>query len=310
MPKSDTKKKLVQHNIVKKLSLELVKGDISKASGHTLVLFARPGQSSGQSDKADIKVLNARLPENLLQACKEAGFAAAPKENFLFREIQFQGFRNLILVGLGKNKDDHEDIRQIFAALYLTLTKVGTSEVLVDLDGFVSGKKYDQLLKGAAEGILLANYDLTEFKSNAKDPSSMSICFVGSKASDKSLHNALQEAHKISAAVNFTRQLADTPANFMTPSLLADAAVQSLKGTGVKVEVWDKPRLKKERMGGILGVAQGSDQDPRFIIMDYRKGPKNQQPLVLVGKGLTFDCGGLNLKVAGSMIEEMKYDMC
>lgn len=306
MPKSGSKKNSVQLNEIKKLTLNLMKGRIADLSGHTLVLFAKPVDKNSNS----IKVLRAKLPDELLASCQDAGFAGTPKENFLFRESNVLGFRNLILVGLGSSPVDHEDVRQIFGSLFHTLAKVGSTEVCIDLDGFVSGKNGETLIKGAAEGLLLANYDLMQFKTNQKAPGLMNIHFVSEKANDKKYIQALKEGIIVSDGVNLARRLGDTPANFMTPTILAEEAVSNLKGLGVKVEVWDKPRLKKERMGGLLGVAQGSDQDPRFIIMEYKGGPKTQKPLVLAGKGLTFDIGGYNIKLAGGMLEDMKYDMC
>jgi leucyl aminopeptidase len=96
----------------------------------------------------------------------------------------------------------------------------------------------------------------------------------------------------------------------MTPTLLAENAVKAAKGIpGLKVTVWDKARIKKERFGGLLAVAAGSDQEPRFIIMEYNGAGKGQKPICFVGKGLTFDCGGISIKPSASM-EEMKYDMC
>jgi leucyl aminopeptidase len=75
------------------------------------------------------------------------------------------------------------------------------------------------------------------------------------------------------------------------------------------VTVWDKARIKKEKMGGLMGVSNGSDQDPRFIIMEYKGGKASDKPLIYVGKGLTFDCGGISIKPSAGM-EEMKFDMC
>ena len=83
----------------------------------------------------------------------------------------------------------------------------------------------------------------------------------------------------------------------------------AFRGTSVKVQVWDKVRLKKEKMGGLLGVSNGSDQEPQFIIMEYKGAKASEKPVVFVGKGLTFDCGGISIKPSAAM-EEMKYDMC
>src|SRR5207253_3221397 len=107
----------------------------------------------------------------------------------------------------------------------------------------------------------------------------------------------------------FVRWLSDNPGNFMTPTILADETVKAAKGTGLKVTVWDKARIKKENFGGLMAVAQGSSEDPRFIIMEYKGAGAGKKPVCFVGKGLTFDTGGISLK-PGAAMEEMKYDMC
>jgi leucyl aminopeptidase len=109
--------------------------------------------------------------------------------------------------------------------------------------------------------------------------------------------------------VNFSRRLGDLPGNFMTPDLLAKAAIAEAKKVGLRATVWDKEKLEKEKMGGLLGVSRGSSQDPRFIILEYNGAAKSEKPVVFVGKGLTFDSGGISIKPGGGM-EEMKYDMC
>jgi leucyl aminopeptidase len=94
----------------------------------------------------------------------------------------------------------------------------------------------------------------------------------------------------------------------MTPTIMANTVVDAVKGTGIRATIWDRARIKKEKMGGLLGVSQGSDEEPRFIILEY-KGAAAKKPICFVGKGLTFDCGGISIKPSASM-EEMKYDMC
>jgi leucyl aminopeptidase len=95
----------------------------------------------------------------------------------------------------------------------------------------------------------------------------------------------------------------------MTPTILANTVVAAVKGTGIKATVWDKARIKKEKMGGLIGVSNGSDEEPRFIILEYKGAAASKKPICFVGKGLTFDCGGVSIKPSAGM-EEMKYDMC
>jgi len=112
----------------------------------------------------------------------------------------------------------------------------------------------------------------------------------------------------IGEEVNHTRFLANTPGSDMTPALLAHAAQRAAKNAGFKVRVLDELAIKRLGMGGVLGVSRGSDEKPKFIILEYMKGPKAQNPLVLAGKGVTFDTGGINLKPEQYMYE-MHMDM-
>ena len=126
---------------------------------------------------------------------------------------------------------------------------------------------------------------------------------------DKSVAQAFNEATVLAACTNFAKRLGDMPGNLMTPTILADHAIAAAKGTSLKVTAWDKKRIEKEKMGGLLGVAAGSAQEPRFIVMEYFGAAKSKKPLAFVGKGLTFDTGGISIKPSAKM-EEMKYDMC
>ena len=119
----------------------------------------------------------------------------------------------------------------------------------------------------------------------------------------------IAEGITIGEEVNATRDLANTPGSDMTPALLATAALGIGKSiASVKVKILDEPAIKRLSMGGVLGVARGSQEGPRFIIVEYSGGPKRQKPLVLVGKGVTFDTGGINLKPEQYMYE-MHMDM-
>ncbi|MCB0351576.1 MAG: leucyl aminopeptidase family protein, partial [Bdellovibrionales bacterium] len=132
---------------------------------------------------------------------------------------------------------------------------------------------------------------------------------LSGKTNVASITKAITNAQIISECVNFSRRLGDTPGNLMTPEILADETVKAAKGSGLKVTVWDKARIKKEKFGGLYGVSLGSALEPKFIIMEYMGAAKSKKPVCFVGKGLTFDCGGISIKPSSGM-EEMKYDMC
>lgn len=118
---------------------------------------------------------------------------------------------------------------------------------------------------------------------------------------------AIERGQVVGAAVNLARQLGNTPPSDKPPVRLAAEARAQLEPLGVQVETWDRPRIEAERFGGLLGVAAGSDQDPAFVVLRLRRGGESA-PLALVGKGVTFDSGGLSLKPTDSM-KDMKADM-
>jgi leucyl aminopeptidase len=122
------------------------------------------------------------------------------------------------------------------------------------------------------------------------------------------IESEVQKAQIITQAVYFTRDLISAPSNEMTPSIMALKAREIAKKKNVICKVLDKAKMKELGMNSLLGVAQGSNEEPKFIILEYSGGKKNEAPVVLVGKGLTFDSGGISIKPAEKM-DEMKSDM-
>ena len=125
----------------------------------------------------------------------------------------------------------------------------------------------------------------------------------------KDLKAALEAAIAIGEGYAVARRLAQMPGNICTPDVLADTARDIGKRHGLKVTVLGRKEMEREKMGSFLCVAQGTPEDPKLVAIEYRHGPKDQKPVVLVGKGLCFDTGGISIKPAERM-EHMKYDMC
>jgi leucyl aminopeptidase len=130
----------------------------------------------------------------------------------------------------------------------------------------------------------------------------------GKAASRAALTKGLQRGQAIASGVRLARECANRPGNHATPSHLASEAKKIGKEFGIKVEVFDRKDIEKIGMGSFLAVAQGSDEPPRFIVMRYEGAAASKAPVVLVGKGITFDSGGISLKPGGEM-DEMKFDM-
>lgn len=290
------------------MKIELAK---SFQSGSLLVSFAISSKKA-KSDR--LKLTHSHLEARLKNAIESKELSSKENECVLYRDMQFENFRHVMVVGLGDSAS-HETFRQVAAAIWSQISSLKVADATLALEGALGDKRSSlENIKGLVEGLYLSSYAFDELKSKKDDKNddkkkNVSIKLITKFAADAAAKKAVQEAAIVSECVNFSRRLGDMPGNLMTPSILASDVVAAVKGTGIKATIWDKARIKKEKMGGLLGVSQGSDEEPRFIILEYKGAAASKKPLALVGKGLTFDCGGISIKPSGSM-EEMKYDMC
>lgn len=154
----------------------------------------------------------------------------------------------------------------------------------------------------------MANFEFNIYKTKPKEGwNTLTEVIVICKV-DKLVEHGLKKGKLIGEGVNHTRSLANTPGGDMTPEKLGEAARVAAEGLPIEVKVLDEIDMEELGMGGILGVGKGSNEKPRFIVMEYMQGDEKEKPVVLVGKGITFDTGGLNLK-SSSHIYEMHMDM-
>jgi leucyl aminopeptidase len=155
-----------------------------------------------------------------------------------------------------------------------------------------------------------ASYVYTHTKPSATPawtPSSITLCCQRSE--QKAVQQGLRRGEAIAGGITMAREFGNRPGNVCTPSWLGQQAKKLGKQLDLDVEVLDKKEIEKLGMGAFLAVAQGSEEPPRFIVARYDGGAKSQAPVVLVGKGITFDTGGISLK-PGAEMDEMKFDMC
>ena len=153
----------------------------------------------------------------------------------------------------------------------------------------------------------MANFEFTTYKTKPEEgfPAVETMVVVGTTAEASS---GITRGQVIAAEVNATRVLSNTPGGDMTPTVLANAAKTAAAGTNAKVEVLGVPEMEKLGLGAVLGVAKGSSEEPKFIVVEYWGTEKTEKPVVLIGKGVTFDTGGLNIKTGDGMYE-MHMDM-
>lgn len=156
-----------------------------------------------------------------------------------------------------------------------------------------------------AENLILADYEYTVYKSKPEKYALEEVVLVGE---GKSVRDGVAHGSILATQVNVCRTLANTPGSDMTPAILATKTKEIFKNTKAIVKVLDEKQIAKLGMGGVIGVGKGSKHKPRFIIIEYMVGKKSEKPIVFVGKGVTFDMGGLQIK-PGMAMYEMHMDM-
>lgn len=219
--------------------------------------------------------------------------------------------RNVLLVGLGKKeKFTLEKIRQAAAKALAYAKSMKVEEARFDLESFSGDFGLDEAAAAAVEGARLSDYRFEKYKSKPAPSSSLAEfgLYAPRPANAPSIKKAVREAEIVCEGVYFTRDLANEPANVMTPARLAESARQMAAKNNLSCQILGLAQMKRLKMGGILGVSQGSVNPPRFIILQ-NKVKRSKKPIVLVGKGVTFDTGGISIKPSGDM-DKMKFDMC
>ena len=229
--------------------------------------------------------------------------------------------RRLMLVGLGKKQDlSLERLRKAAAnAAKHTQKEKAVSLALIAPDAEIvvaatrgnTGSSWQQVGQALAEGAALGVYKFDEFISKTENSEGKlkEVAIVSPDAAQsKSFDAGVRIAQILTEAVYGARDLENSPGNTIYPDSLAGYASRMGRKHGFKVQILNERGIKKLGMGGLLGVSQGSDKPPRFIIMEYNKGNRRRGTVVLVGKGVTFDSGGISIKPSANMAE-MKMDM-
>ena len=272
------------------------------SSTHVYVL------SEGQSLPAAAKAVDKDSGGRLTAALKAAKFIGK-RDSQVEVLAPYKGIDRVLFLGVGAtaklSKRELELSGGTLAAALLA-AKVETAQVAVDLTE-IKGIKPDQASALLASGARLRNYQFTKYKTKKPDAPKplLEIQFVtGSPAKAKAAYVALDA---VAEGVHLARDLVNEPANVLHPDEFA-TRTKALTKLGVKVEILDGPAMEKLGMGALLGVAQGSKFPPRLVVMRWDGGKKDKPPIAFIGKGVTFDTGGVSIKPAGGM-EDMKGDM-
>ena len=225
--------------------------------------------------------------------------------NLMHRPVTVMAKRLLLVSGGSAKKFSSYDLRRIAGVAARALKSRGIRSF-----AFIapSGIPAEEAVRAIVEGAHIGDFDPDYYRSDRKDQKIDAITIL--TAGDKNaLEKAAAEAQIVGESQNFTRDLVNEPSNRMTPTILAERAKKMCAEVGLKCEVFGADKIKEMKMGAFWSVAQGSDEPPALIVMKYEPAGAPSQPVLgLVGKGITFDTGGISIKPADGM-EKMKYDM-
>jgi len=271
----------------------------ASAAADALIVLWPDSADGAEAADSELVPADAALAQWARAAVADADLEQTPGSVLLAHRLPGVQARKVALVRSG-DASPAATRKAVLAAL--AALKLGSAKQLLLWAGAVDAAALAALLQASAE----ASYSYTHTKPKAK-PRALQQVTVG-VAEAAPLQSAFAQAQVSVKAVEWAKEWANRPPNHATPTLLAEAAQQLARGKRLQVEVLGPKEVAKLGMGAYLAVAQGSEEPLRFIVLKYQGAPKASAPVVLVGKGITFDTGGISLK-PGPEMDEMKFDM-
>ena len=295
---------------MKIMQVDVKVGRAEAESAEVLVLTHCEGEGLNKQDGAPIDKLLGGALRDLLQSKEFEGKAS---EILLYHTHGKVPAKRLLLVGLGKKKDLTLDaVRQAMghAVKRVRQAKAGSFTVTVPA---VTPKGHSpvEVAQAMTEGAILGGYQFTAYRSDngaGKDVGRMTL-LAQQKGQVRQLAEGIRRGVATAEAAVFVRDLCNHPSNVMTPTRIANEAKAIAKDEGLTLKILEQKDMEQLGMGALLGVARGSNEPPKFIVLEYNGAKKkDERPVVFVGKTITFDTGGISLKPAENM-EHMKADM-
>jgi leucyl aminopeptidase len=256
------------------------------------------------------KKVDALLSGFITHALEHSKFKGALGQSLVLTCPQGSLSNCLVVMGLGKEDTlDAYGLEKVGGSLYTALTSIPETTCHIHMAS-VQGKNlsHEDSKAHIIHGYVLRSWRFDDLKTKKLDELPKALKSLTCVCTHpKEAEAAFQKLDALAQGVHFTRELVTLPPNMLYPASMAKK-LQELSALGLEIEVLEETRLKEVGMGALIGVAQGSSNRPCVVLMKWMHGPKDQSPLAFIGKGVTFDSGGLNIKPTGSM-EDMKYDM-
>jgi len=270
------------------------------------------GVFKGEKFPAWTKSLPDNIGSQITDVVDEEEFKGDWTESVIFRGPTKSRIRRVFIMGLGDKSDWNENrARQAAGKSRSLLDRFQHKKVAMT----IFGSDFEpETAKAQAEGFILSGYKFNKYKTTEESDNKAvlisSLDLINPEgAVNGSLRRAVENGKIFAECAMFARDLQAEPGSTATPSFLASQARNiARRSSRIKVKIFDRAKIKKLKMGAIVGVSQGSQEPPRFIILEYKGASAKRKPIALVGKGITFDSGGISIKPSANM-EEMKYDM-
>ncbi len=288
------------------MKIELIE---KKLEAHATPLLLVPVLSNQMKFPAALDFLEAKLAPLPQQVFQSGDFSAKMNEKRLLYTSEGK-IPRLVLMGLGKSEElNLEKVREFFGACFQTAREYRLGKVSIYWEeSLVPEGKWAEFLVEAVSALEMPALKLGEWKTPGEDePPPLEQVYLLLPDAPKSIRAWLEQAQKVAEGVNLARRMANLPANLLTPEGFVEKIRELKKQYGWKLEILDRKELEKRGFGALLAVARGSENPPYLAIATYH-GPRAKKTVAVVGKGVTFDSGGISLKPSKNM-EEMKYDM-
>ncbi len=289
------------------MEIKAVTGNLINIKAGAIIVNHFEGTKNPEGDAAAV---DKALDGAISRLIKEGDIKGKLNEVTLLHSPGKLPANRVVVVGLGKKKElNINKVRGAVAETCRYLRGKNVTSVVTGLQGAgIYGIKTEDSAQAVTEGALLGLYTFRRYITKKEDKIGeiKDLKIIGKPKA--TLTKAITMGRIMAEAANWARDMVNEPGNFMTPTQMAEAARELAEKYGLNLEIFDKEKMAELGMGGLLGVSQGSQQPPKFIILQYKGSDSDKVDLALVGKGITFDSGGISIKPSESMAD-MKGDM-
>ncbi len=291
------------------MEIKTIVDNIAKVKAEAIIVNHFEGMKHPEGNTAAV---DKSLDGAISQLIKQGEIKGKLNEVTLLHSLGRLPASRIVVTGLGKKPElSVNKVRGAVAETCRRLRHKGVANVATIAQGAgINGISLESAAQAVTEGALLGLYAFRRYKTKKENNFGeiKQLLIAGSEKEKPLLEKAIVRGRILAEAANRARDMVNEPANYMTPGQMAEAARQLAKSYGLEVEVLEREQMAAAGMGALLGVAQGSQQPPKFIVLSYKGSDSDEIAVALVGKGITFDSGGISIKPSAGMAE-MKGDM-